>query len=212
VTKPQFQIHYHIKSDFNAALLEKIERLIKGGINGVVLNPVNSKITIEQGRQIAQFCGDTAELIITDDYDFAKQINAKILFLSNLDESITDLAVEYPNMHIWGRAETLTDCKNWELLGANYIDFNPPQTGLEEDKSPFILGAELYQAVIPKKVEYGWMILSLNTPVFASNIMSLSDLTELIDNTQIAGVIINDDFEAKLDLVNSIERIRELVN
>jgi len=211
VTKTRFQIHYQIKSDFNSTLLESIKTLVKTGINGLVLNPGNYKITIEQGKQIAQICGENVDLIITDDLDFAKQINAKTVFLSTLDETMNNLADKYPNMRIGGGAQRLADCKNWELLDAAYIDFNPPRASLEEEKNPFILGAELYQAVIPKKVEYGWMILSLNTPVFASNLKSLSDLEELINNTQITGVVINDDFEPKLDLGNSIHNIRGIV-
>lgn len=180
------------------------------GIDGLILNPKRFKISSEQGKLISEICGEQTAIIVIDDFNFAAEINANVFYITQLEEAITNLSEQYPKMRIVGRAQSLAECKNWELLGADFIDFNPPMD-LDDNKSPFIIGSELYQDAIPKKEEYGWMIMSVNTPVFTSQTRSLLELSELFGRTRIAGVVISDEFESKQELSISISRIREIV-
>ena len=105
-----------------------------------------------------------------------------------------------------GLAADLSDCKNWEIKGVDFIQFFMPTMG---STGVVILGSELLQDIIPREEEYGWMVLSLNKPVFVLGVADFEELKLLHDKTTINGVVFTPQFEQKGSLD---ERIKQVLN
>lgn len=120
-----------------------------------------------------------------------------------LDSQIT----EGFNQPFGGLAHHLADCKNLEMLGAHFIDFNP----IPVKSDPIPMGSE-GQAQKPDQHEtYGWMLFSLNVPVFYRHPNNLSEIKLRVANADITGVVLNEQYQWTLPIQEEIAKIRSLL-
>ncbi|WP_027420112.1 hypothetical protein [Crocinitomix catalasitica] len=107
-------------------------------------------------------------------------------------------------------ANTLLDCKNLDLQGLNYIEVPIDLGAVDANHKNMILGSEGLQALLPKEIEYGWMLLSLATPIMASGIRSMNELEILVDQTAIHGVILDQLIYRASNKKETVQKIQSL--
>jgi hypothetical protein len=98
-------------------------------------------------------------------------------------------------------AMDIADCKNWEMKGVDFIQFLLAEN---DSQDKVILGAELLQDMIPREEAYGWMIMSLNTPVFGLGLANKDELANLLSKASIYGLVLTQQFEQNLSLEERI--------
>ncbi len=107
-----------------------------------------------------------------------------------------------------GQAFTNTDCMNWELKGVDLIDYNSSQ---HITANPTILGSEGLQQLSPKNETYGWMLMSVNTPIFVSGLNTLRELQQLAEKTNFQGAFIRKNFNKETLTPSIIDKIQDLL-
>ncbi len=147
------------------------------------------------------------DYLVKDNIDFANEINADGVLISDLDRDLSTIRSSYPNLLIGGLALDLADCKNWELKEVDFIQFGIPNSDSNQN---VILGSEILQDIIPREEEYGWMILSLNKPVFVTGIKNFQELKSLHSKTNVYGVVFTKQFEINSSLENRISIVSNL--
>ena len=148
------------------------------------------------------------DYLVFDDLDLAVELKADGLIITDLNNDISEIRKVYPNLWIGASASSIADCKNWELKGVDFIQFKLHKS---DDQPSGILGSEHLRNMIPKKMEYGWMIMSLNTPVFILGVYNLVDLEQLYSDIAFYGVDITTLFEPDLSLTERITAIENLL-
>lgn len=147
------------------------------------------------------------DYLVKDNIDFAKEINADGVLLSDLDSDLSTIRSSHPNLLVGGLAINLADCKNWELKNVDFIQFAIPSNN---SKQNIILGSEILQDIIPREEEYGWMILSLNKLVFVNGVTNLEELKSIRAKTNIYGVVLTKQFEINSALEKRISMVSNL--
>lgn len=152
------------------------------------------------------------DLLVAEDLDFALKIGANGLCLSDFSIDVEGIRKKHPNLIIGGLATTVADCKNWELLQVDFIHLTTAnQNNLNGGLHP-ILGSEVVQNLISKEENYGWMIMSLNTPVFVAGLSALNELNELVKNASVYGIVLTPQFESNQNLSTKINKILEILD
>lgn len=149
-----------------------------------------------------------AHLIIIDNLNWAIECGASYLLLSDLNVDVNQIRRKYPKLKLGGFALSMADCKNWELRKVDFIEFRPSRTNAKTIMP--ILGSEGFQEIIPKESIYGWMILSLNTPVIASEPSDYDVLTDIVKSADIQGIVISDFFQAQESRLTCLKRIHSI--
>ncbi|NOQ71595.1 MAG: hypothetical protein GQ574_06325 [Crocinitomix sp.] len=144
--------------------------------------------------------------LVKDDVDLADKLGLDGVLISDLERDLSSIRISHPNLLIGGLAYDLADCKNWEMKGVDFIQFFMPENGSQQ---VVILGSELLQDIIPREEEYGWMVLSLNKPVFVLGVADFEELKLVYDKTNVSGVVFTKHFEQKFSLE---ERIKQVSN
>ncbi|MFT5818985.1 MAG: thiamine monophosphate synthase [Crocinitomix sp.] len=147
--------------------------------------------------------------LVKDDVDLADKIGVDGVLISDLERDLSSIRISHPDLLIGGLAYDLADCKNWEMKGVDFIQFFMPENGSPQG---VILGSELLQDIIPREEEYGWMILSLNKPVFVLGVSDFEELKLVQEKTTIHGVVFTNQFEQKISLEERIDKMEELLN
>jgi thiamine monophosphate synthase len=203
-----FRLYYRLETLQNLAEIDnQLTALVQAGIHGIILNPNIKNFDIRVLEKIQLHCNSEFDLYLEDAFELVNQYNFTGVILSVQDVSVADIRKSNPNLKIGGKATNLAECKNWELQKIDFIEFRPPTN---QQTTPFtkqILGAESFTQIFPKEEVYGWMILSLNLPVFASGIHHLDSLKELIDTSSVSGAIISDLFEPKISREKIVREI-----
>ncbi len=204
------RIHYDYrkisKTDFNIEL----DEIISSGISFMRINPLKDNLSLEEGQLIAAACKGKVDLIVVDDLDYALGIDAQGLYITSQELKVEDIMKAHPELSIGALAGSVAECKNWELKGVDYIELNVnPRKDVKPDL-PTILGTEIFKDLISKEESYGWMILSLNTPVIVSGLTSISQLRGLEKHADFHGVLITELFENKAVLTDKVARILEV--
>ena len=107
-------------------------------------------------------------------------------------------------------ANTILNCKNFDLKGFDYLEV-PIDLGVNSvNHKNSLLGSEGLQALLPKEMEYGWMLLSLATPVMASGIKSFSELELLAEQTAVHGVVLDQIIYSSPDKKRTVKEIQSL--
>lgn len=203
-----FRLYYRLEEIQNLAEFDnQLNALIQAGIHGIILNPNTENFDVRVLEKIQLHCNGQIEVYLEDDFELANQYNFKGVIFSKQDVSVADIRKSNPTIKIGGKATNLAECKNWELQKIDFIEFRLPPN---QQTTPFtkqILGAESFTKIFPKEEVYGWMILSLNLPVFATGIHQLDSLKELIDTSSVVGAIISDQFEPKISREKIVREI-----
>lgn len=203
-----FQLYYRLEEIQNLAELEnQLTAIIQAGIHGIIINPNSENFDVRVLEKIQLLCNSQIDVYLEDAFELTNQYNFTGVLFSKQDFSVAEIRKSNPTIKIGGKATNLAECKNWELQKIDFIEFCPPTN---QQTTPFtkqILGAESFTKIFPKEEAYGWMILSLNLPVFASGIHHLDSLKELIDTSSVVGAIISDQFEPKISREKIVREI-----
>ena len=181
------KIHYRTLSRTVNELLTEINTVTKAGINTIRINASHFKSEILE--EIEDCLPSELNVIFENPpHDYSVPKNYGIHDTGSLD-SLRLLKDRKKDFTIGATGISLADCKNLDLLQLAYLEI-PLQINYSSKKAP-ILGTEGIAALIPKETEYGWVIMSINTPVYASGIRTLQEIKELARNTTIQGVVLD---------------------
>lgn len=95
---------------------------------------------------------------------------------------VTD-GVFQPNYGV--RVFDFISVKNADLASPKFI--LAPLHDLEDATNPPI-GMEKWEKQLPKKPEYGWILSTINTPVFLTGVSDYPTAKRILQNTSIAGI------------------------
>jgi hypothetical protein len=181
------KIHYRTLSRSVKKLLEEINEVAKAGVGTIRINATHFKAEVLD--ELEDVLPSEIKLIFENPpHDFDVPLHCGI-HSTGAFESIKDLRKSKSGQLIGATGISLADCKNLDLLKLSYLEI-PLQINYSTKRAP-MLGLEGIAALIPKETEYGWVIMSMNTPVFASGIRTLQEVKDLARNTKIHGVIVD---------------------
>lgn len=189
-------IHFEI-SDFN----QVTDELLKD-VDVLRVPPTLNKTDIQNLIERVQ---NSITILIIDDVNLATALDADGVFFS-IPEMFHQ--VSKSDLLIGGMAHNLADCKNWEMLGADFIDFNPPFRVSKGQP----LGSEGFKELPSKNEVYGWMLFSLNIPVFIHQPTTLPLIKEIYSVADIHGVLLSSSFDFKQNASTQFSLIRSLFN
>lgn len=203
-----FRLYYRLEETQNLAEFDnQFTELIQVGIHGIIINPNIKNFDVRVLEKIQLLCNAQIDVYLEDAFELANQYNFTGIILSEQDVSVSHIRKSNPTIKIGGKATNLAECKNWELQKIDFIEFRPPTNPQTTSFTKQILGSESFNKVFPKEEVYGWMIFSLNLPVFASGIHHVDSLKELIDTSSVVGAIISDQFEPKISREKIVREI-----
>lgn len=200
-------ILYDFENKSGESIVDQLSVLLNAGVLGILVDPLNSGFSINQIIEVVSLCKGKTACFIVDDLALAKKVGASGLFFSSMAQADWSIKETNPELIIGGRANTLADSKNLELMDADFIVLDIAAAKPIEAGNGPILGAEIFSTIVPQQTVYGWTIASLNTPVLASGLHSLEELALIIENATIAGVLIADDFCPNLDRTTCLEAV-----
>ena len=200
------KIQYITQALGKTSILEEVNTVLEAGIDWVQLRIKEETEDLEETAvEVKRKCEGKATFILNDRVELAQKIGADGVHLGKKDMPITEARKLFgEHKIIGGTANTIADCKNLEIAGADYIGMGPYAfTETKKELSP-ILGLEGFKNLFPKEDDYGWMILSINTPVVAIGGIQLADVDLLANETSVHGVALS-------GLIYQAENKRELV-
>lgn len=101
--------------------------------------------------------------------------------ITNDPENISKIKKEHPNLKIGIKTAKIVDCKNAELMEADFIWLGPFKT----------IGIETYETLTPLEMPYEWMILNVDIPIFSYGSLLIKDLKELNEKINLGGIVSN---------------------
>lgn len=214
IRKDISKIHYITNGQSRDEILDEVNNAVIAGIDWVQLrikDPALDFLTI--AKEVRDLCRNKAIFIVNDNVEVASEINADGVHLGKDDLPVDEarLILGYDNI-IGGTANTLADCKNLEKTGADYIGLGPfRETKTKEKLSP-ILGLDGYRRIVPKDEEYGWTVMSLNTPVLAIGGILPEDVYQLKDQTAIHGIAASGMIKNAADPKNLIRELQKILS
>lgn len=186
------KIQYITNGQSEIEILEEVQTSIDAGLDWVQLRVKNEDLNfLEIAKKVQNICAGKVTLIINDRVDIASELNCDGVHLGKEDMSISDARKILGNKIIGGTANTIVDCKNLEVNGADYIGLGPYRETRTKKKLSPILGLNGYLEILPKEEAYGWSLLSINTPIVAIGGIELEDVRELEKKTKIFGIAVS---------------------
>ena len=110
-----------------------------------------------------------------------------------------------------GQAYTLVDCLNWDLKNVDFIEFRQRGVKSEVREKKSLMGMESLKVLAPKEAEYGWMLMSLNTPLLLSGFAHFEELKQSLQSINAYGVCLDRHFFEKFGLIERIAEVKELL-
>jgi len=207
------KIQYITQSKTEKGILEEVNDVLNAGIDWIQLRIKDDLLDFLSIAKQVKVLTDKfqATLIINDKVDIVNQIDA-----DGVHVGLTDMPIQKvreligSGKIIGGTANTIVDCKNVELFGADYIGLGPFRTTSTKKNLSPILGIESYQSIIPKNTSYGWDILNFNIPIVAIGGLKVNDIQLLIEQTAIYGVALSSliyQSTNKKELIEELNRI-----
>jgi hypothetical protein len=120
-------------------------------------------------------------------YDFPNQYkstNFSQVFFEVYSDDVMVFVESHPHLKVGCRANSMAACKNLELAGIDYIQYDPPQeqSNKRTDRRLFL------ETMVPRKEEYGWAIMSLNTPILVGELDTPVEFEEIFHLADIQGI------------------------
>lgn len=190
--------------------LKNIESVCKAGVKLIQLRLKNVSLQeyISVGKQAKMICDNyNATLIINDNIEVAKVIDADGVHLGKEDDSIIKAKLELPNKLIGGTANTLEDCLALIKNGVNYIGLGPFKFTETKKKLSPILGEEGYKSIISELKKQG-----VDIPIYAIGGITTDHFEQLFDvgiyGMAVSGLLTDKNEETIKDIVSRIKRLR----
>lgn len=142
-------------------------------------------------------------VIEVDGIEEVKEIMTKRIFFKRYNDQIENFVRLNSDLEVGCIAYSIADCKNLELAGVDYIQYDIP-SNIEENRINNIPDLDV---LVSTETTYGWNLLSLNAPVLVGNLQGLEDFKRLFAQTEISGILMS---SWKGDLKNDLKLIRNL--
>lgn len=159
--------------------LKNIENVCKSNVELIQLRLKNVSLQeyISVGKQAKTICDNyNATLIINDNIEVAKVIDADGVHLGKEDDSIIKAKLELPNKLIGGTANTLEDCLALIKSGVNYIGLGPFKFTETKKKLSPILGLEGNKTIVSELKKQG-----IDIPIYAIGGITTDDFEQLFE-------------------------------
>lgn len=205
-------ILYDFANKSDESIADQLSILTKAQVSAILLHPENSGFSIDQLKEIVSFCKGEMDCFVVDNLTLAKEMGASGLFFSNIQLADWSIKETNPDLIIGGRAHTLADCKNFELMDADFLTLISSVAKPLGPDNGSVLGSEIFSDIVPQQEVYGWMVSSLNVPVIAEGIYSLDELAVIAENSDIQGVLISDGFCSNLDRSTCLAGVNKILN
>lgn len=140
------------------------------------------------------------ELVTPQDY---QTTCGNRVFFTKPSEDIAAFKMNFPDIEVGAAAFTIADCKNLELAKVDYIQYDISGSNLSKS----IESIPDLKSLLSRESEYGWDLLSLNTPVLIGNVKGLDQFTDIFNQADIKGLVLDDWNKDSKEL---ILRIRQL--
>ena len=110
------------------------------------------------------------------------------VFFEVYSDDVLNFAELHPTLSIGCHANSVAECKNLEMVGVDYIQYDPPKDQPEAGmgKIPFL------ETLIPRKEEYGWVVMSLNTPIIVGGLNSPDEYEDIYQLADVKGVFLDE--------------------
>ncbi len=199
------KLHYITNGDSETSILNEVKAALDANIDWVQLrikDPTLDFLSIAE--KVKKICENKAVLIINDDLEIAKIIDADGVHLG-LDDTPVQQARKIlgPNKIIGGTANTLNDCLNRQADGADYIGLGPYRITTTKSKLSPILGLRGYQTILPQ--ENGEIYI----PVVAIGGIVVADIDELMQKTLVHGIAVSGLIKNATDKKKLVEEIHQ---
>lgn len=202
------QIVYISRGKSITEIQAEIDHLLDVGLKAIRLNN-QPKIAIAAYVELLEEHCATIDFIIESTLN--KRLNQTITQKVFYPLSEWDTYQTIKGQVSFGKAYSIVDCKNWEVKGVDFIDFALNNSHQHNAFTKPLLGTEGLSNLIPLNQEYGWMVMSLNAPVFVSGVQSIAQLNEIVTCADIYGVIIDASVFSQPLSKNLINSIKELL-
>lgn len=204
------KIHYQVFFTDEADTLVLINDLVNSGIVNIYLKELPSSLTDDFCTGIQSKVEGGLKLMIDYSPGLMLDLKPTHIVVGNAIIGLSDLRKQFPTLIIGAYAHSLVDCKNWELAGADFliVDFHKFKANTLQANA--LIGQEAVRAFYPNKEEYGWVFMSVNTPIFVKGIKDLNEVESLWRDTDLKHIIINDQFEPSLNVQDKIDFLLKL--
>lgn len=206
------KIHYNLVYSNDLEFVSKLDELIACGIDSVFLSAIPAVLSTDILAKLKSLSKAAVNLTIDFDNDLIHSICPNSVILPNDDANLKSIRNEYPNMRIGAAADSITQCKNWELLEIDFLVLNWSSFQSNRAAKASILGSEDPQTIFPQKEPYGWMLLSLNTPIIAAGFKSINELAIVLNDSYIDQILISSVFEPHLSISQKVNKFKTLFN
>lgn len=169
----------------------EIEMLLACEVLTLHINPALLESNVDVFKVCRFFQDNKGCISVQDNLDFAQEISADVFHILDSKWDIGQLRKIAPELKIGATAQTLVECKNWELQEIDYLEVCMGSSDVNEPALKSVLGSELLANLIPSESEYGWKLLSLNTPVFACGFVDLESIQNAVTKFKVKGVVIS---------------------
>ncbi len=194
VKKNIHRLHYITQGQTLEEIRREMDEVLDAGVEWIQLRVKNKLPGLEtMALEFAKKCEDgNVVFIVNDDVEMALRIGASGVHLGQSDKPVSEARkILGPKKIIGGTANTIEQCLNLELEGADYIGLGPfAMTGTKKNLSP-LLGLLGIQKILPKEIPYGWSVMSVSLPVLAIGGIQLPDITALKAATGVYGIAVS---------------------
>jgi len=194
------EIHYRLKKSPEQFLEKELAQIKSIAIDVVRLD---AEFSLDEIQRIKALLNNSA-LLLEDNVALAEAAGLNGVFFNSVSQALSYLAnAPKASLNVGAKALNFADCKNLELQQADFIELN---VAVKDNQSK-MLGMELIENAIPKQDEYGWMIMSLNTPVIAAGLKNNGELSKVVKKSTMRGVLLTNSWDEDLSesLINSIK-------
>ncbi len=204
--------YYQLIFDQEEEVIQCIISLISHGVKRILLLETPENYSAQFIDELNQLSFRGLELITKDTASLLKNFIPYGVLTANDFEKINQMKTDFPNCKIVVTAHSLVDCKNAELAGADLLFVNYHKFKLKPFEPRGLMGQEAMEAAFPSKEQYGWVFLTVNTPVVVGGMKSIHEVKQLMKHTDLESVIITDDFEVKMSLEEKITALFTVLN
>lgn len=204
------QIHYQVFFTDEQETLLRMNQLVSCGILNVYLKELPTVISEHFSKALQLQVQDGLKLMIDFSHELIAVINPSIVIINEEQNVRSKVKDEFPTVKIAAHGHSLVECKNWELAGVDFLIVDYHSFSANTLQPNALIGSEALQAFYPSKEEYGWVFLSINTPVFVKGMNFITEIEILLRDTDLRHFIINDQFEPSLNMEEKVKRISNL--
>lgn len=204
------KIYYQFTFDHEESTLTRINDLLLNDVFRILIKEIPLELSTTFLGQVAKLKKAGLELIISYSPELVENLAPFGLLVENNSVSIDQLKKEFPQHIICTTAYSIADCKNGELAEVHELYLDLQRFRSNSLRPSGLIGQEALEHCYPAKESYGWVFLTLNTPLVVGGIKSLHQMKQLIADTDVTAVLLSETFESTLSLQEKVQAVRAL--